>query len=29
MVNLAKESKSNYAKILIRDDMFDDRVWGI
>jgi hypothetical protein len=29
MVNLAKESKSKHAKILIRDDMFDDRVGGI
>jgi hypothetical protein len=29
MVNLAKESKSNYAKTPIRDDMFDDRVWDI
>jgi hypothetical protein len=29
MVNLAKESKSNCAKTLTRDDMFDDRVWGI
>jgi len=29
MVNLAKESRSIYAKTLTRDDMFDDRVWGI